>query len=235
MSIGQLVITGGSSGIGLATVELFQQQGWDIVNISRSLCPVDGVLTIQADLSQPEAATLFKTQLLHHLETTAITVLVHNAANLSKDDLQTVDADSFRKVLEVAVIVPSILNQMLIPFMADGSAIIYLGSTLSEKAVAGALSYVVSKHAVAGLMRATCQDLGDRQIHTACVCPGFTDTPMLMTHLNHDQGVIQAIKAMNAQNRLIDPQEIAEVIYFAATHAVLNGAMIHANLGQLER
>jgi hypothetical protein len=40
---------------------------------------------------------------------------------------------------------------------------------------------------------------------------------------------------MNAQNRLIDPQEIAEVIYFAATHAVLNGAMIHANLGQLER
>jgi NADP-dependent 3-hydroxy acid dehydrogenase YdfG len=58
---------------------------------------------------------------------------------------------------------------------------------------------------------------------------------MLMNHLNHDQSIVQAIKGMNAQNRLIQPQEIAEVIYFAATHPVVNGALIHANLGQLER
>ncbi|MFZ4638785.1 MAG: SDR family NAD(P)-dependent oxidoreductase [Nodosilinea sp.] len=235
MSTGQLVITGGTSGIGLATVKCFQQQGWDIVNISRSLCPLDGVLTIQVDLGQPDLEVTLKNKLLPHLNATAVTVLVHNAANLRKDDLIRVDAATFRAVLEVAVIAPTILNQIFMPFMADGSAIIYLGSTLSEKAVAGALSYVVSKHAVAGLMRATCQDLGDRQIHTACVCPGFTDTPMLMTHLNYDQGVIEAVKGMNAQGRLIDPQEIAEVIYFAATHPVLNGALIHANLGQLEQ
>ena len=39
-------------------------------------------------------------------------------------------------------------------------------------------SYVVSKHALVGMMRATCQDLAGREIHTACICPGFTDTEM---------------------------------------------------------
>jgi len=34
--------------------------------------------------------------------------------------------------------------------------------------------------------------------------------------------------------RLIEPKEIAETVYFAATHAVINGAVIHANLGQIE-
>lgn len=235
MTMGKLVITGGTSGIGLATVECFKQNGWDVINISRGLCAVDGVLNIQVDLSQKDSEIVLKAELLPRLKIPDITVLVHNAAHLRKDSLDTIDAINFRDVLAVGVIAPSLLNQIILPHMAAGSAIIYLGSTLSEKAVAGAFSYVVSKHATVGLMRATCQDLGDRQIHTACICPGFTDTPMLMAHLNHDQGIIEAIKGMNAQNRLIEPQEIAEVIYFAATHPVVNGALIHANLGQLER
>ena len=119
--------------------------------------------------------------------------------------------------------------------MSEGSAIIYVGSTLSEKAVPGAFSYVTSKHAVVGLMKATCQDLMDRGIHTACVCPGFTDTPMLRNHLNHDETIIEQIKTMNAQNRLIKPTEIASTIYFAATNPVINGAVLHANMGQKER
>jgi NAD(P)-dependent dehydrogenase (short-subunit alcohol dehydrogenase family) len=235
MTTGRLIITGGTSGIGLATVEFFKQKEWDVINVSRGLCPVNGVLNIQVDLSQKDIEIVLKSELSALLNSSDVTILVHNAANLRKDSLDTVDSISFRDVLAVGVIAPSLLNQIILPHMAAGSAIIYLGSTLSEKAVAGAFSYVVSKHATVGLMRATCQDLGDRQIHTACICPGFTDTPMLMNHLNHDQSIVQAIKGMNAQNRLIQPQEIAEVIYFAATHPVVNGALIHANLGQLER
>ena len=82
------------------------------------------------------------------------------------------------------------------------------------------------------MMRATCQDLLDSGIHTACVCPGFTDTPMLRTQLNHNKAVLEQIKHNNGQHRLVEPMEIAQVIFFAATELALNDAILHANLGQ---
>ena len=114
------------------------------------------------------------------------------------------------------------------------SSLIYVGSTLSEKAVSGSFSYVVSKHAQLGMMRASCQDLMGSGIHTALVCPGFTDTEMLRTHLGTDPGVERMIAGMNSYNRLIDPGEIAELIRWAHHNPVINGAVLHANLGQKE-
>ena len=118
--------------------------------------------------------------------------------------------------------------------MPQRSSVLYIGSTLSEKAVPDSFSYVVSKHAQLGMMRATCQDLMGRGIHTALICPGFTDTEMLRTHLGSNPEVEQAIAGMNSFNRLIDPGEIAELIRWAHHNPVINGAVLHANLGQKE-
>ena len=124
------------------------------------------------------------------------------------------------------------LNYFSIPFMRAGSAILYLGSTLSEKAVPGSYSYVITKHATIGMMRATCQDLAGRGVHTACICPGFTDTEMLRQHV--PESAMEDVCAMSAYNRLIDPDEIAETLFWAANNPVINGAVLHANLGQVE-
>jgi NAD(P)-dependent dehydrogenase (short-subunit alcohol dehydrogenase family) len=118
--------------------------------------------------------------------------------------------------------------------MAPGSSIIYIGSTLSEKAVANSYSYVTSKHAVVGMMRATCQDLANTGIHTVCVCPGFTDTEMLRTHVGEDADILKHIAALSTFNRLVTPEEIATAIQFAGQNPVLNGAVMHTNLGQIE-
>ena len=119
--------------------------------------------------------------------------------------------------------------------MGPGSSIIYIGSTLGEKGVPGAHSYVVSKHAIVGMMRATCQDLIGSGIHTACICPGFTDTEMLRTHVGEDEAILTSIAENCTFNRLIAPHEISSVVGFAASNPVINGAVIHANLGQVER
>ncbi len=235
MSKKYLVITGGSRGIGLATAKLFLDKGFQAINLSRNLCPLSEVVNIQVDLTQNFFESRLKTELLPQLENAETVILVHNAARLDKDNVENIEANNFRDILEINLVAPTILNQIVLPKMSNGSAIIYVGSTLSEKAVPGAFSYVTSKHAAVGLMRATCQDLMDRGIHTTCVCPGFTDTPMLRNHLNHDSTIIDQIKSMNAQNRLIEPAEIAQTIYFAATNSVLNGAILHANMGQKER
>ena len=65
-------------------------------------------------------------------------------------------------------------------------------------------------------------------------CPGFTDTEMLRTHINDSAEVLAAVSAMSAFNRLVAPDEIANTLWFCATNPVINGAVIHANLGQIE-
>jgi 3-oxoacyl-[acyl-carrier protein] reductase len=160
--------------------------------------------------------------------------LVHNASQMLKDSARDCDSDSLRHVLETNVVAVNTLNTLLLPRLPQTSSVIYVGSTLSEKAVADSFSYVISKHAQLGMMRATCQDLMGSGIHTALVCPGFTDTEMLRTHIGTDPEVESAIAGLNSFNRLIDPGEIAELIRWGHHNPVINGAVLHANLGQKE-
>ncbi len=160
--------------------------------------------------------------------------LVHNASQLLKDSALDCDSASLRAVLETNVVGINSLNQELLPLLPRSSSVIYIGSTLSEKAVPGSFSYVLSKHAQAGMMRATCQDLMGRGVHTAMVCPGFTDTEMLRTHLGDNPEVRAAISDMNAFGRMIEPEEIADLIAWVHANPVINGAVLHANLGQRE-
>ena len=89
-------------------------------------------------------------------------------------------------------------------------------------------------HAQLGMMRATCQDLMGRGIHTALICPGFTDTSMLRQHVGHDDTVLDNLGEMNSFGRLVAPSEIADLILWAHDHPVINGSVMHGNLGQVE-
>ncbi|MBP9674519.1 MAG: SDR family oxidoreductase, partial [Bacteriovoracaceae bacterium] len=140
-----------------------------------------------------------------------------------------------QKLLQINVVACEILNQMIIPHMKKGSSILYVGSTLSTKAIAGSASYTISKHALVGLMRATCQDLQNSFIHTACICPGPTRTPMLMDMIiENNAETLRHMESLSAENRLIEPIEIARTLFFCAENSVINGSIIHAHLGQKE-
>lgn len=229
-----LVITGGSKGIGRASVAHFAEQGYRVVNLSRSAPELEGVVHISADMARLTWVDDCEQTLAKELKGADTICVIHNAAVLKKDSVRDTTAQSLQQVFQLNVIAAMQLNQLVLPHMKGGSSIIYVGSTLSEKAVAGSCSYVTSKHALVGLMRATCQDLAGSGIHTACVCPGFTDTEMLRDHLGHDPAILDAIAGGVTQGRLIQPQEIANTLWFAAQNPVINGAVLHANLGQIE-
>lgn len=230
-----LVITGGSKGIGLATARLFAAEGYRVVNISRSPIPLAGAVQLGIDIAQTDWAARHGEAVRAAVAGSATIALVHNAGLLTKDSVTSVEAAALHRALQVNVVACVQLDQLLLPLMGTGSSIVYVGSTLGEKAVAGSCAYVVSKHAQIGLMRATCQDLAGRGIHTACVCPGFTDTEMLRAHVGHASEVLEALAGGVTFGRLIEPEEIARTIRFCAQNAVINGAVIHANLGQVER
>lgn len=228
------IITGASVGIGQACAEGFIALGYRVFNLSRRQCPVDGVTNIHCDLNDPDSISAAGALLRDTLADSDSVALVHNASQMRKDSVSACDDDDLRAVLETNVVAVNALNRNLLPALPRGSSIVYVGSTLSEKAVPGSFSYVLTKHAQLGMMRATCQDLMGSGIHTALVCPGFTNTEMLRTHLGNDPDVMAAIGGMNSYGRLIEPREIADLIIWTHQNPVINGAVLHANLGQKE-
>ena len=232
---GIAIITGASRGIGRATAQVFLEKGWRVVNLSRSPCDVTGVLNVAVDLLESNWQDSAYNQISQAVQGPQRICLVHNAAISQSDSIQDLDIETLERNLRVGLFAPLLLNQMLLPLMGQGSSIIYIGSTLSEKAAPNSASYVITKHAVAGAMRATCQDLSRTpHVHTCCLCPGATHTPML-EQIFPEEGQMEALLERVAQHRLIRPEEIGALVHFCAENPVVNGSVIHANLGNLER
>jgi 3-oxoacyl-[acyl-carrier protein] reductase len=231
----QLIITGASSGIGRAIAARFLADGWRVLNLSRRPCPEPGVENLSVDLESPASLDALTEVLPGRIAAEGRICLVHNASIMRSDRIDALSDAELRAVLELNLLSPNRLNQRILPRMGAGSSVIYIGSTLSEKAVPGVASYVIAKHALVGMMRATCQDLAGRGIHTCLICPGFTDTEQLRALIGDNLETLAAISGMNAFDRLIAPEEIAAAVAFAAESPMLNGSVIHANLGQRER
>jgi 3-oxoacyl-[acyl-carrier protein] reductase len=227
------VITGASAGIGLAAASRFLDEGYDVVSISRRACPRPEVVSITVDLVLAECMTVMRDWIANNIQGKRRVVLVHNAASSWHDSADSVNLEDLGSMLQLTILAAAGLNRLLLPAMAEGSSIIYIGSTLSTKAVPNSFSYVTAKHAVVGMMRATCQDLFGRGIHTACICPGTTDTEMLRSLYGAE--TLERFKKMAGVGRLILPEEIAEVIFQVANTPVVNGTLIDANYGQREQ
>ena len=230
-----LIVTGASSGIGRAIAARFLADGYQVLSLSRRPCPEAGVENLACDLAEPDAVERIAGALAARLAGADRICLVHNASAMRPSRIDALDASDLRALLELNLVAPASLNRIAIPHMAAGSSILYIGSTLAEKAVPGVAGYVIAKHGLAGMMRATCQDLAGRGIHTCMICPGFTDTEQLRALIGDNAATLDAIVGLSAFNRLIEPREIADAVAFAAHAPVLNGALIHANLGQRER
>ena len=222
------IITGASRGIGQATAERFITAGWAVANLSRTPCPVPGVMHYPCDVADTAQLTTVLDGL--DLRPYSRVTIIHNAALLHKDTALTLQEDDFLTVLKVNVVAPQLINQRLIPQLPPGSSIIFIGSTVSEIGLPGMLSYVASKHALAGVMRATAQDLEGSPLHSCMVAPGSTDTQMMRDAVGLDN--LENVTKGVLLNRLIAPGEIAELVLMASQNPVLNGSIIRANCGQ---
>ena len=228
------IITGASRGIGKATAMEFIKAGWSIINISRTTSEL-AFKNFFADFTEKNWIDAIEDELDLALQGAEKVCLVHNAFFYVGDDrVDHFDEAVLDQEIAANLKAPMLLNKLIIPLMPKHSSVIYLGSTLSEKAVSDCFCYVTMKHATVGMMRATCQDLMGRFIHTVCVCPGMTETEMLVQHLGQDRDALERARAAVSENRLVQPKEIASVIVYSAEHSVLNGSVIHANLGQIE-
>jgi NAD(P)-dependent dehydrogenase (short-subunit alcohol dehydrogenase family) len=212
---------------------MFRDNGYHVVNVSRHRGGFEQGAWIQADLSEPDWLEHIAPRLIGEVQHAGEVVIVHNAAALVRDSIEHSRDAELGGVFQANVMAPIQLNRLLLPYMDAGSSIVYIGSSLSETAVPGRLSYVVSKHAQIGLMRATALEIAGRDMHTVCVCPGITDTEMARQHFGGDDDSIEPFVLRNVLlKRALRPEEIARLIYFCATTQSVNGSIIRANLGR---
>lgn len=235
MSAETVVVTGASAGIGRAIAARARAGGRRVINLSRRPCPVEGVEDVAVDLADGAAVAEAIARVRARLGPTPGRVhLVHNAGVAFDDSVTQFDARACERAMRINVVSPAELTAGLVPALAPGSSVIFIGSTLSEKGVPRRYTYCASKHAVVGLMRAAVQDLFGSQIHALCVCPGFVDTEMV-EGLHARPEAMRAVLGMISFGRLLTPEEIADLVVFAFDQPALNGAVLHANLGQQER
>ncbi|MDQ0618342.1 SDR family NAD(P)-dependent oxidoreductase [Arthrobacter globiformis] len=197
------VVTGCSSGIGLAITRRLLADGWAVTGVSRTAKPLDGKFEwLQADLAEPESLADSIAGLR------PVDALVHAAGFQRTAPLGELDPSALSAMFDVHVSAASILANALVPSMPDGGRIVLLGSRTATGSP-GKSQYAATKAALMGLGRTWAQELAPRGITVNVLSPGPTDTPML-----NDPGRAATPVRMPALGALVDPDDVAALAAF---------------------
>lgn len=208
-------VTGGASGIGLATVKRLAREGYHVVAADRS---AERLATLPA-ITEGTVATCMLDVADRSAVASAIgglqrlDALICVAGIYQPRGLDDISDDDFRQMLDINLLGTFIPMQEAARRMMPGSRIV----TVSSRAAIGGVGfahYVASKAGVIGLTRAFAMELKQRQISVNSVAPGFTDTPMTRS-MPPDQ--YASAQALEPSGKAADPADIAEAIAFLAS------------------
>ena len=215
------IITGGTSGIGLATARLLHARGASVVMVD--VKPAE-------DGPNDERAIFLPANLAHPAECEAVipqaaaalgglNALVNSAGIQRYGNADETSLELWHEVLAINLTAAFTMAKLCIPHFrsSGGGAIVNVGSAQSHGSQQGAVAYVTSKHALLGLSRALAVDYAAEGIRTNCVCPGTVDTPMWRWSVARDpnpQAMIDACVSLHPIGRVGQSEEIAEAIAF---------------------
>jgi NAD(P)-dependent dehydrogenase (short-subunit alcohol dehydrogenase family) len=221
------LITGGTSGIGLATAQELVAQGARIFITGRRQAELDSAVTligpaatgIRADVSV--LSDLDKVYAQVASQAGRLDILFANAGGGDMQSLGAITEEHFDSVFATNVRGLLFTVQKALPLLVDGASIILTSSTTSVQGTAGFSVYSASKAAVRNFARSWSLDLKDRGIRVNVISPGPVRTPGLgglVTEENR-QGLFDALAAQVPLGRLGEPEEIAKVVAFLASDA----------------
>lgn len=218
-----VVITGVSSGIGLAQVKAFLEHNHLVIGIDKhSTHSVDhpNFIFKQLDVSDVYAVeTLFDWIKNKYNE---IHVLCNTAGVL--DDFKTIeqiDEKFWNEIIKVNVTSQYLMCQKALPLLlkASASRIINMASIASLTAGGGGLAYTTAKHAVAGLTKQLAYDYANTGLRVNAIAPGAIQTAMTRDDFKGDGQMAQWVASQTPIKRWAQPDEVAELTLFLASDA----------------
>ncbi|MBW9460899.1 SDR family oxidoreductase [Kluyvera sp. EC_51] len=235
------LVTGGSTGIGLASAQELAAQGAKVYITGRRQEELDAAVAligpsakgIRADASVlSDLDTVFATIAS---ESGRLDVLFANAGGGDMMPLGAITEEHFDRIFGTNVRGVLFTVQKALPLLTQGASIILTGSTAAVKGTANFSVYSASKAAVRNLARSWALDLQGRGIRVNVVSPGPVRTPGLggLVAEEHRQGLFDALAAGVPLGRLGEPEEVAKTVAFLASDdaSFINAAEIYVDGG----
>lgn len=230
-----IFISGGASGIGAATVNLFLDKGWRVAVLD--LHRTQFVEELSGRLS-PDCFLFFEgdTRNMDAVEV-AVESTVKNFGNLKavfagagvhhSDTLENLDMDSLKRLIDINVIgTVNVLHAALPHIVSSGGGAMVINA--SDQSLIGkphSFSYGLTKGALGQITKSLALDLASKNIRVNAVCPGTIHTPMVEAIFerchNQGMGLLEDLWAEEAQifpmKRVGLPLEVAKAVYFLAS------------------
>ena len=220
------VITGGNSGIGLATAQQFVSDGAYVFITGRRQSELDSATTqigkndvtaVQGDVSN--LADLDRLYAKVKEQKGQINVLFANAGIVGAAPLGEISEEHFDKTFGINVKGLLFTVQKALPLFQDGGSIILNASIAASKGIEASSVYSATKAAIRSFARTWTADLKQRKIRVNAISPGRIDTPIFNGVLNEEQ-----TKQFNATvvanvplGRMGNPDEVAKAASFLAS------------------
>lgn len=221
-----VVITGGSSGIGLAAATLFAAEGAHVYITGRRQAELDaavaatgqGVTAVQADSSIPaDLQRLYQKISENHGR---VDVVFANAGMVVSGGIGHLSEEQYNRQFDVNVKGVLFTVQLALPLMSSGGSIVLNASIVGSKGYAASSLYSASKAAVRSFARTWTVDLKDRGIRVNAVSPGPTETAVLEAS-GYSPAQIANAKSQLASaipmGRMGRAEEIARAVLFLAS------------------
>ncbi len=238
------LVTGGTSGIGLATAQVLAAQGAQVFITGRRQAELDAAVDaigaaatgIRADASKLAELDAVYAQIAK--QAGRLDILFANAGGGDMQPLGAISEEHFDRIFGTNVRGVVFTVQKALPLLVDGASVILTGSTTSVKGTASFSVYSASKAAVRNFARSWALDLKDRGIRVNVVSPGPVRTPGLgdLVPDEHRQGLFDALAAQVPLGRLGEPEEIGKVVAFLGSDAAsfINGAELFVDGGMAQ-
>ncbi|MGQ2984916.1 SDR family oxidoreductase [Flavobacterium sp.] len=235
-----VVITGGSTGIGLATAKAFINAGANVLITGRSATNLQkaseeinspNLKTLVSDTSNMEGVAVLERYVIE--SGNKLDVLYLNAAIATFGPIEQVTEADFDAQFNTNVKGHFFTLQKLLPHLADGSSVLFTSSVVATSAGIGTSVYSATKGAINKIAEIAANELAGRKIRVNIVSPGPIQTPGLDSVADNDAK--SNLAASTAFNRLGTADEIANTVLFLASDAAsfISGADIAVDGGYL--
>jgi NAD(P)-dependent dehydrogenase (short-subunit alcohol dehydrogenase family) len=217
------LITGGGTGIGLATAREFAREGAEVYITGRRKRELDAaaasigtaVTAIEGDVTKPADLDRIYAQIGR--EHGRVDIVFANAGAGDLAPFGSITEEHLDKVFGTNVKGLVFTAQNAVPLMPDGGTIILTGSGAAIKGLAGTSVYSATKAAVRSFARTWTTDLKDRGIRVNVVSPGPIETPMLTETLTEQPEIEKVLFPEVAMGRPGRPEEVAKTVTFLAS------------------
>lgn len=217
------VITGGNSGIGLATAKRFVKEGAYVFITGRGQAELDSAVSLIGKNVTAVQGDVSKLDDLDHLYEVVrkakgrVDVVFANAAVVDPVSLAQSTAETFDRHFALNARGAYFTVQKALPLLADNASIILSGSAAWQMGVPGYGAYSATKAALVSFVRTWTAELAGRGIRANVISPGPTDTPMLQGSNGTPDGTPEYFRKMIPMGRLGTPDDIASAAVFLAS------------------